>query len=193
LTINILTLLLLALLGLFLIFTLGKPLFRYYRRKQLKSSPFPPEWEEILSRSVALYRHLPDSLKKELQGYIQIFLSEKTFEGCGGLKITDEIKVTIAGQACILLLNRKPTYYPKLFTILVYPSAYVAKQVTVKGMEHTEEMTVRGGESWGRGEVVLGIMWFCMNSLTSWIRRMEAQTEPRFLKSNPATGPGPWS
>jgi Mlc titration factor MtfA (ptsG expression regulator) len=150
-----LTLLLFALLGLFLIFTLGKPLFRYYRRKQLKGSPFPPKWEKILNQNVALYRRLPDPLKKELQGHIQVFLGEKTFEGCGGLKITDEIRVTIAAQACILLLNRKPTYYPKLYTILVYPGAYVAKKVTVKGVEHTEEMTVRGGESWTGGEVVL--------------------------------------
>jgi Mlc titration factor MtfA (ptsG expression regulator) len=152
---QIVTLLLLGLIGLFLIFTLGKPLFRYYRRKQLRIKPFPPKWEEILNRSVVLYRHLPEPLKKELQGHIQVFLDEKIFEGCGGLKITDEIKVTIAGQACILLLNRKPTYYPKLYTILVYPSAYEAKKVTVKGMEHTEEMTVRAGESWTRGEVVL--------------------------------------
>ena len=119
------------------------------------SSPFPSKWEGILNRNVALYHYLPDSLKKELQGHIQIFLGEKTFEGCRGLNITDEIRVTIAGQACILLLNRKPTYYPKLYTILVYPGAYVAKKVTVIGMEHTEEMTVRAGESWARGEVVL--------------------------------------
>jgi len=108
-----------------------------------------------LNQNVVLYRYLPDSLKKELKGHILVFLSEKIFEGCAGLKITDDIRVTIAAQACILLLNRKPTYYPKLYTILVYPSAYVAKQVTVKGMEHTEEMSVRGGESWTRGEVVL--------------------------------------
>jgi hypothetical protein len=155
LTINILSLLLFALLGLFLIFTLGKPLFRYYRRKKLMSIPFPLKWEGILNRNVALYRYLPDSLKKQLQGHIQVFLGEKIFEGCGGLKITDEIRVTIAAQACILLLNRKPTYYPKLYTILVYPGAYVGKKVTVIGMLHTEEMTVRGGESWPRGEVVL--------------------------------------
>jgi len=108
-----------------------------------------------LNRNVALYRYLPDSLKKELQGHIYVFLGEKTFEGCGGLKITDEIRVTIAAQACILLLNRKPTYYPTLYTILVYPGAYVAKKTTVVGMQHFEEMTVRAGESWTRGEVVL--------------------------------------
>jgi Mlc titration factor MtfA (ptsG expression regulator) len=151
-----LTFLLFMLIVLFLLYVLVKPLFRRLKRKQLLDQPFPPEWEEILERNVALYRYLPDPLKKELHGHINVFLGEKNFEGCGGLKITDEIRVTIAAQACILLLNRaKPTYYPTLYSILVYPSAYVAKKVTVEGMQHTEEMSVRGGESWTRGEVVL--------------------------------------
>jgi len=155
-TFQVLTFLLIALIGLFLLYVLVKPLFRSSKRKRLLSQSFPPEWEEILNRNMALYRYLPDPLKKELQGHINVFLGEKTFEGCGGLEITDEIKVTIAAQACILLLNRiKPTYYPTLYSILLYPSAYVAKKVTVSGMQHTEEMTVRGGESWTRGEVVL--------------------------------------
>ena len=154
-TVHILTLLLIALMGLSLFFALGRQPFRNHRRKRLTSKPFSPEWEGILNRNVALYRYLPDSLKKELQGHIYVFLGEKTFEGCGGLKITDEIRVTIAAQACILLLNRKPTYYPTLYTILVYPGAYVAKKTTVVGMQHFEEMTVRAGESWTRGEVVL--------------------------------------
>ena len=153
---QVLTFLLSALIVLFLLYVLVKPLFRGLRRKQLLSQPFPPEWEEILNRNVALYRYLPDALKKELQQHINVFLGEKTYEGCAGLEITDEIRVTIAAQACILLLNRtKPTYYTTLYSILVYPSAYVAKQVTVDGMQHTEEMSVRGGESWTRGEVVL--------------------------------------
>ena len=155
-TFQVLTFLLIALIGLFLLFVLVKPLFRGSRRKRLLSQSFPPEWEEILNRNVALYRYLPEPLKKELQGHINVFLGEKTFEGCGGLEINDEIRVTIAAQACILLLNRtKPTYYPSLYSILVYPSAYIAKKVTVDGMQHTEEMSVRGGESWTRGEVVL--------------------------------------
>ena len=63
----------------------------------------------------------------ELQGLVQVLLAEKIFEGCGGLVLTDEIKVTIAAQACLLLLHRDTDIYPKLTTILVYPSAYVAK------------------------------------------------------------------
>ncbi len=145
-----------ALIGLFLIIILGKPLYRNYQRRQLIDKPFPPEWEEILNRSVVLYRYLPDPLKRELKGHINVFLGEKIFEGCGGLKITDEIRVTIAAQACILLLNRKPTYYPTLCTILVYPGAYINKIVTIDGMLHTEVTVPLAGESWTRGEVVLG-------------------------------------
>ena len=58
---------------------------------------------------------------------MQVFLDEKRFEGCGGLEITDEIRVTIAAQACVLLLHRETDFYPKLQSILVYPHAYVAQ------------------------------------------------------------------
>ena len=57
------------------------------------------------------------------------FLAEKHLEGCGGLKLTDVIRVTIAAQACLLLLHRETEYYPRLVTILVYPSAYVARSI----------------------------------------------------------------
>jgi Mlc titration factor MtfA (ptsG expression regulator) len=85
-----------------------------------------------------------------------VFLDEKSFEGCGGLAITDEIRVTIAGQACILLLGRQTDYYPQLRTILVYPHRYLADH-----REHLPDGSVREGvharlgESWCRGPVVL--------------------------------------
>jgi Mlc titration factor MtfA (ptsG expression regulator) len=99
---------------------------------------------------------LPEPDKKELQRHILIFVGEKRFEGCGGLKITDEIKVTIAAQACILLLNRQTDYYPGMYSVLVYPQAYMAKQVKyLADGTMVEEMDVRLGESWRRGSVVL--------------------------------------
>jgi Mlc titration factor MtfA (ptsG expression regulator) len=55
-------------------------------------------------------------------------LNEKYFEGCGGLRVTDEMRVTIAAQACLLLLHRETDYYPELVTILIYPSAYIARE-----------------------------------------------------------------
>ena len=63
---------------------------------------------------------------RPLLGHVQVFLAEKHFEGCGGLELTDEIRVTIAAQACLLLLHRATDYYPQLTSILVYPSGYTS-------------------------------------------------------------------
>src|SRR4029077_8224692 len=94
-----------------------------------RSAPFPAAWLEIIEKNVPFYACLPDVDRRELQGLVQVFLAEKHFEGCGGLELTDEIKVTIAAQACLLLLHRETDLYPRLITILVYPHAYVAKSV----------------------------------------------------------------
>ena len=113
------------------------------------------EWREILERNVPLYRRLPEELRGQLHGLIQVFLAEKHFEGCKGQRITEEIKVTVAGQACLLLLNRPGHYYPKLKTILVYPQVYVAQTRYGDGFIEVEGLGAREGESWQDGPVVL--------------------------------------
>lgn len=130
------------------------------RRKEVVAKPFPESWEKILNQNVELYRMMPDSLKDQLHNDIKIFLDEKTFEGCGGIEITDEIRVTIAGEACMLLLNRKNDDFPKLHSILVYPHPYVAKSYSPIGGHYAETPTTRAGESWTGGDVVLA--WDCV-------------------------------
>ena len=76
--------------------------------------------------------------RAELLGHVQVFLAEKRFEGCGGLAITDEVRVTIAAQACLLLLHRETDYFPGLVTILVYPSTYMVEEKR-QGAEHVWE------------------------------------------------------
>ena len=127
---------------------------RKARRRLALQQPFREDWVEILTRNLPPYKKLPDDLRHELHQDIKIFLLEKDFEGCGGLTITDEIKVIIAAQACMLLLNRKDGCYPKLRTVLVYPSTYV---VGGKGLfaDKSAPKSVRLGESWGFGTVVL--------------------------------------
>jgi len=127
-----------------------------WRRSRLASRRFPDEWLAIVERNVPLYRRLPPEDKKELQRHILIFTAEKKFEGCAGLQTTDEIKVTIAAQACILLLHRKTDYYPGLYSILVYPQSYlVQKTQHLVGNLLVEGPDIRLGESWHRGAVVL--------------------------------------
>jgi Mlc titration factor MtfA (ptsG expression regulator) len=84
-----------------------------------------------------------------------VFLAEKTFEGCGGLELTREIKLTIAAQACLLLLHRETDLYPHVDAILVYPSAYVVRARKHDGVVVVEEDEARLGESWQQGLVVL--------------------------------------
>jgi Mlc titration factor MtfA (ptsG expression regulator) len=127
-----------------------------WRRNQIAGRRFPDDWLTIIERNVPFYRRLPPEDKKELQKHILIFVSEKRFEGCGGIEITDEIKVTIAAQACILLLHRKTNYYPGLSSILVYPCSYVVpKTQHLIGGVVVEGPDVRLGESWRHGSVVL--------------------------------------
>jgi MtfA peptidase len=130
--------------------------FKQRRRNRLRAAPFPVHWLEIIEKNVRVYACLPEADRLELRGLIQIFLHEKILEGCGGLVLTDEIKVTIAGGACLLLLHRDTDIYPRLTTVLVYPSAYIAKAVKPVGSGLAlEGETVNLGESWTNGIVVL--------------------------------------
>jgi len=130
--------------------------FKKRRRNRLASQQFPDNRLEIIKRNVPIYKLLSAADQKELQRHILIFIGEKRFEGCGGLKITDEIKVTIAAQACILLLHRKTDYYPSLSSIIIYPRSYVVHSTkSLAGGVVAEGPEIRLGESWHHGSVVL--------------------------------------
>ena len=125
------------------------------RRAALRARPFPPEWRVIIAKNVPFVARLPPEDQAELTGHTQVLLAEKHFEGCGGLALSDEIRVTIAAQASVLLLHRTPTYYPKLVSILVYPSTYlVPGGRNVHGLVDPDPQA-RLGESWARDVVVL--------------------------------------
>jgi Mlc titration factor MtfA (ptsG expression regulator) len=103
-------------------------LFKEQRRTRVRAQPFPEVWRAILERNLPFFRRLSLEDRDELLGHVQVFLAEKHFEGCGGLELTDEIRVTIAAQACLLLLHRETDYYPQLISVLVYPTGYVAEE-----------------------------------------------------------------
>jgi Mlc titration factor MtfA (ptsG expression regulator) len=98
------------------------------RRRALSAQPAPKSWLETIARNVPFFQRLSADDRTELLGHIQVFMAEKRFEGCAGLELTDEIRVTIAAQACLLLLHRKTDYFPDLLTILVYPSTYLVDE-----------------------------------------------------------------
>jgi hypothetical protein len=91
-----------------------------------------------------------------LEKHVRVFLDEKHFEGCGGLEVTAEMKVTVAGYACLLLLHDPDGYYPRLGTVVLYPQSFAAP---IRATDHlgvvTETVEERLGESWQEGTVVL--------------------------------------
>ena len=135
---------------------LGEPLLVLYRRARVRRQPFPEAWRDILKRRVPYFRLLPADLQIQLKKHIQVFLAEKVFIGCSGLEITDEMRVTIASQACLLILNRRTDYYAKLRQILVYPGAFIVNRVQTDGAGVLQEQRqVLSGESWSQGQVIL--------------------------------------
>ncbi len=134
----------------------GEPRRVAWRRRRLRRAPFPAAWRAILRARVPAFRRLPADLQLQLKKHIQVFLAEKRFVGCAGVEVTDEMRVTIAAQACLLLLNRRSDYFARLTEVLVYPGAFAARrtQADAAGVLH-ERRDVMSGESWVQGQVVL--------------------------------------
>ena len=136
---------------------LAQPAWLRRRRARLQAQPFPAPWRRILRHRVPLAARLPADLQQRLKRHIQVFLAEKTFIGCQGQEVTDEVRVTIAAQACLLLLgDAQSAYFPQLRQILVYPDAFVVQRERAAGDGLVrDQRQALSGESWAQGQVVL--------------------------------------
>lgn len=131
-------------------------LFGRRRRAALRAAPFPAAWAALIERNVPLVARLSASDRAELFGHVQVLVAEKHWEGAGGLVLDDEIRVTIAAQACLLLLHRGvENPYPELDTVLVYPRGWRTETRHVQDGLVTEGPAHHLGESWRRGLVIL--------------------------------------
>ena len=153
-----------SLLGLLALATVvGWPLWRGWQRRRWGAHPFPAAWRKLLQRQFPIYNRLPPPLQKQLQRMVQVFVAEKPVIGCGGLVVHDDMRVLIAAQACMLVLQlhgpragAAAAPYPELREVLLYPGAFVveAKHHQPGGVV-SQGPEVRLGESWQEGRVVL--------------------------------------
>jgi Mlc titration factor MtfA (ptsG expression regulator) len=97
---------------------------RNRRRRRLLAEPFPPAWEEIVRERVPYAARLTDAERQKLRDDLRLFVAEKNWEGCEGLHVTDEMRVTIAGNACMLVLGHDVDSFRRVTSVLVYPSAF---------------------------------------------------------------------
>jgi hypothetical protein len=120
-------------------------MIKQWRRRRLLARPFPAAWIDHLEQNVRHYGLLSIDQREKLRQCVAIMAAEKEWVGCRGLEMTDEIKVTIAGQAALMLLGREDRYYfDGVLSVLVYPEAFV-----------TDLYRETFGEAWPRGPVIL--------------------------------------
>jgi len=127
---------------------------RQRKRNQLLATPLTQEQREVLARFVPIVRRLPEELRPNLEGKINRFLDQVTFRGNLGLDVTDEMKLSIAAQACLLIVN-SPAWFDSLRNVLIYPSAFATRRDSHDGFVVHERSHGMLGESWNRGPVVL--------------------------------------
>ncbi len=126
---------------------------RHARRARLLAEPFPAAWSPIVAR-LPFYAALDERGRARVRDDLRVLVAEKNWEGCGGLQMTDEIRVTIAAQASLLLLNIEHEYYKHVTSVLVYPAAY--RTMPTRGADGVvREGQANLGEAWRRGPVVL--------------------------------------
>jgi Mlc titration factor MtfA (ptsG expression regulator) len=132
---------------------------REHNRAEVRKRQFPPAWETFVRTNVAHYNVLDESERDELHAMMQVFLDEKLWEGCGGLELTDEIRVTIAAEACLLQLGLPHDYYRNVESILVYPSTVVLPEHRLGVFERldgpVDSNVVILGQAFAQGPVIL--------------------------------------
>jgi Mlc titration factor MtfA (ptsG expression regulator) len=128
---------------------------RVQRLRLLAGTPLDAELLALLRRHMPLYERLPSELQYQLQGLVNVFLNDKNFFGSAGVEITDEMRLAVAGNACLLLLNRDDPCFPGSSTILLYPDTIVTPTAQHDGAIVHESQSARLGESWHRGPVIL--------------------------------------
>jgi hypothetical protein len=133
--------------------------FAKKRRQKLLEALFPPDWEDMIRRNMSHYCMMDDVERKHLRELIQVFIAEKSWEGCGGLELTNEIRVTISAQACLLLLNLPHDTYENVETIIVYPSDVILPERKLGFFETTLEPLDPdypvSGQAFKQGPVIL--------------------------------------
>ena len=127
----------------------------WYRDRVLKNESLPDDlWRHV----VAGLWFLHGLSNAELGGCecVTLFLHAKQISGAHGLVVTGEMRLMIAAQACILILNLDLDYYDGWVEIIVYPGEFVRdyEYVDEDGVAHHAHESA-SGESWLGGPVIL--------------------------------------
>jgi MtfA peptidase len=130
--------------------------YQRWRRKRLLATPIDPAWRAWIETRCKPFRSLTAEQQTRLVNDVRVFIAERHWEGCNGLVVTDEMRVTIAAQACLMGLGFPTMPFERLLSVLIYPDTFVAKSTRHQSWGVVQENDEpRLGEAWYRGPVVL--------------------------------------
>lgn len=121
------------------------------RRKRILAEPVSGNSDQILAAAVPYYQRWSEDQRTKLLDNTRIFIAEKNWEGCDGLKLTEEIQIVIAAQAALMLTGIDDYCFDGVQTILVYPASF--RRETQHGLIVSNDERI--GEAWHRGPIVL--------------------------------------
>jgi Mlc titration factor MtfA (ptsG expression regulator) len=132
---------------------------RKRRRDRILAEPFDDRWNDHLQRNMGAWPSLLAEEKAHLRQLVQVFVAEKNWEGLGGVEMDDEIRVTVAGQACLLVLALPHDLYRQVESILVYPSTVEAPPPPRSIFDTSARLAHGGmpvlGQAFDRGPLIL--------------------------------------
>lgn len=131
-----------------------------WRRRQAKRrrelAPLSLEWRNWLHARIALLGRLTPEQRALHERRVVEFLADIRFHGCNGFVVTDEVRVLIAGMACLMLLRPDAYVFRGLRSVLLYPTAFWVRhhEPDELGLV-SDEPELRLGESWNGERVIL--------------------------------------
>jgi hypothetical protein len=99
-------------------------LIRSWQRRRAAREPFPEAWRAVVDDRLPFAASLDEAERARFLTHLQVFAKEKNWEGAGGLTVTDEMKVVIAGAAARLARNLSLDVYDGVKSIVIYPGHY---------------------------------------------------------------------
>ena len=129
--------------------------FKDGRRKRALAEPFPAVWREYLADNMRHYAYLDASTQSVVQAVVQVLVAEKHWYGGADLVVTDEMKVTVAAQASLLVLGfDEPYYFDRVQSIVLHPAAFAHPPRLQRYMNRGRSATFLG-EAWYHSPIVL--------------------------------------
>jgi Mlc titration factor MtfA (ptsG expression regulator) len=139
-------------------FAIGRRLFRRLLHLPLRkpvTGSRPAHWDSIVDRNIPMVSNLNDAERSRLLEITHDLVATRHWEGCGGLDLTEDIQVTIAAQAAILVLGFPSNPYSQVDSILVYPSTFAPRRFSWTPSSDDDERQATLGEAWRHGVVIL--------------------------------------